>query len=125
MRPTDDKIKAKFDALLSEGRGILQQSGWDGKEYQRFPNGVDYSRWRTQAINLIERVCGRSSTHYQDIRALADNPKTNLNSFYFKECFGILEGAYADYADGFLVQIRHLVRAELLGDFLTQPETLM
>jgi hypothetical protein len=99
--------------------------GWNGRQYQSFPNGVDYTRWRTQATNLIERVCGRSSTHYQDIRALTDDQKTNLNSSYFKDYFGILEGVYADYTDGFIVQIRHLVRAELLNDFLAQAEVLL
>jgi len=125
MRPTDESIKAKFEALLAEGQQILQKSGWNGRQYQSFPNHVDYTRWRTQAINLIERVCGRSSTHYQDIRILADDQKTNLNSSYFKDYFGILEGTYADYKDGFLVQIRHLVRAELLDDFLAQAGALL
>jgi hypothetical protein len=125
MRPTDEKIKVKFDALLSEGKHILQACGWNGKEFRNFPSDIDYTRWRTQAINLIERVCGRSSTHYKDIRALADNEDTSRNSFYFTDCFGILEGANADYADGFLAEIRHLVRAELLDDFLAQAEALL
>ncbi|HUY12747.1 MAG TPA: DUF4145 domain-containing protein [Terriglobia bacterium] len=125
MRPTDERIETKFQALISEGKRILQQSGWDGRRYQRHPSSVDYARWRTQATNLIEHVCGRASTHYQDIRALAENENTALNSSYFKDCFGILEAAHGDYADGFFVQIRHLVRAELLDDFLAQAETLL
>jgi hypothetical protein len=117
--PTDEKIKSKFEALLLEGRQFLRQCGWDGHEfYQNVPNN-DYTRWRTQATNLIERVCGRVSTHYQDIRAV------DMGSYTFADCFGILEGAYKDYADGFLVEIRLLVRAELLDDFMTQAEALL
>jgi hypothetical protein len=124
--PTDEKIKAKFDALQLEATQILQQCGWDGSEYRRtHPNQIDYLRWRTQAANLIERVCGRNSTHYQDIRSIADNDKTKLNSYYFADCFGILQAASKDYADGFLVEIRFLVRAELVDDFLTQADALL
>jgi len=124
--PTDEKIRAKFDALRSEAAQILQQCGWDGNEYRRaHPNQIDYLRWRTQATNLIERVCGRTSTHYEDIRSIADGDKTKLNSYYFVDCLGILEAASKDYADGFLVEIRFLVRAELLDDFLTQADALL
>jgi hypothetical protein len=124
--PTDEKIKSKLDALLSEGRQILQRCGWDGSEFrQTFPNQIDYARWRTEATNLIERVCGRTSTHYQEIRSIAEDVKTRLNSFYFADCFGILLAASKDYADGFLVEIRFLVRAELLDDFLTQADALL
>jgi hypothetical protein len=126
-KPTDEKIKSKFEALLSEGKQILQQCGWNGRDEYRshFPSQVDYLRWRTQAINVIERVCGRTSTHYQDIRAIADDDKTKLNSYYFADCFGVLQGAYNDYADDFLVEILLLVRAELLDDFLTQAGALL
>jgi hypothetical protein len=55
----------------------------------------------------------------------ADDQKTSRNSFYFKDCFGILEAANVDYTDGFLFQIRNLVRAELLDDFLDQADALL
>jgi hypothetical protein len=117
--PTDEKVKLKFEALLSEGRQFLRQYGWDGHEfYQNVPDN-EYARWRTQATNLIQRVCGRASTHYQDIRGI------NTGSYTFAECFGVLEAAYKDYTDGFLVEIRLLVRAELLDDFLAQAEALL
>jgi hypothetical protein len=124
MRLTEEKIKAQFDALLTEAAQILRQCRWDGDNYYSHPNKIDYLRWRTQATNLIERVCGRTSPHYRDIRSIADSNESKLNSYYFADCVGILEAASKDYAGGFLVEIRSLVRAELLADFLTQAEAL-
>ena len=42
MRLADEKINSKFKSLLEEGKRILQQSGWNGREYYRFPSDVDY-----------------------------------------------------------------------------------
>jgi hypothetical protein len=126
MAMTDERIEAKFQALIDEGHGILQQHGWDGRQFHRFiPSGLDYHRWRTEAMNLIERVCGRTSSHYEAIRRIAEGAGTALNSLYLTHCVGVLEAARRDYADGFLAGIRLLVRADLLDDFLTQAEFLV
>jgi len=122
---TDQAIENKFRALLDEGHQILKHCGWDGGKYtQKFPNDVDYQRWSIQAANLIDRVCGRNSVHYQSINSILARPD-RLNSFHLKDCVGILEGAHNDYADGFLAEIRYLVRADLIEDFLTQAEALL
>ncbi len=44
---------------------------------------------------------------------------------YFHMCFGILEAAHNDFTEGFLFDLRSLISAELLGDFLEQAETLL
>ncbi|MBS1798934.1 MAG: DUF4145 domain-containing protein [Acidobacteria bacterium] len=124
MPLTDEKITAQFNALQLEAAQILRQCRWDGENYYSHPNQIEYQRWRTQAINLIERVCGRTSTHYKDIRSIAETPESKLNGYYFVDCLGILEAASKDYADGLLSEIRTLVRAELLDDFLTQADAL-
>ena len=125
MRLADDKIMSKFSALLKEGNEILQQSGWDGKQYHRFPSGVDYQRWRSEALNLIVRVCGRNSVHFDAMQRIVDSETSRHNSFYFKDCVGILEAAYKDFTDGMLVEIRNLVRADLIDDLLSQAEILL
>jgi len=47
------------------------------------------------------------------------------NSYYFTMCFGILEAVYADYSEGFLFDLRALISAEVLGDFIDQAEELL
>ena len=120
----DELISKKFGALLDEGRGLLQQSGWNGRDYQRSVDDIAYMRFRTEALNLIKRACGESSDHYQQMKALAENERTALNSYYFKDCYGVLEAASRDYEGGMIFQVRAMVAAELLDDFLEQAEHL-
>lgn len=122
----ESKIEAKFAKLVSEGRDMLTQCGFDGSEYHnRFPPKGDYTRFRTEAMNLIHKVCGPSSSHYQAIKGIAESPQTTLNSYYYSNCLGILEAAHADFKDGFLFELWLLVRADLLDDFLSQAEALL
>jgi HEPN domain-containing protein len=121
----DELIAKKFRALLDEGKGLLQKSGWDGREYHG--NGVDdvaYMRFRTEALNLIKRSCGEDSDHYRQMKTLAEEKNTALNSYYFKDCYGVLEAAFRDYEGGMIFQVRAMVAAEVLDDFLEQAEHL-
>jgi len=120
----DELISKKFGALLDEGRGLLQQSGWNGRDYQRSVDDIAYMRFRTEALNLIKRACGENSDHYQQMKTLAENKSTALNSYYFKDCYGVLEAASRDYEGGMIFQVRAMVAAELLDDFLEQAEHL-
>lgn len=121
----NEKIKEKFERLLAEGKKVFGECGWDGKTWHNFPSPVDYLRFRTESLNLIKRVCGEESEHYQQLRRLAENEKTSGNPFYYHQCYGVLEAAYRDFSDDFLFDIRVMVRADLLGSFIEQAETLL
>jgi len=119
-----EKIEQKFQKLLAEGKLILDRCGWNGRQWSYFPSEVDYLRFRTESLNLISRVCGENSGHYKELKNIAENEKMTSNSFFFHMCYGILEAAYNDFTEGFLFDLRSLISAELLGDFLEQAETL-
>lgn len=119
-----EKIVEKFNKLLREGKEIFAKAGWDGKEYQRHPSSPDYIRFRTEALNLIEKVCGKNSAHYSELKRIAEGKDTANNAFYFHMCYGILEAAYNDFNEEFLFEIKALISAEILDDFLEQAEVL-
>lgn len=121
----NDKIDKKFTELLKEGKHLLINSGWDGKKYQIFPSTQDYLRWRTEALNLIRRVCREDSEHYRQLRQLAEDKDAANNSYYFVNCYGVLEAAFNDYDDDLLFDLKALIRADLLEDFLSQAEHLL
>jgi len=75
-------------------------------------------------MNLVRRVCGEQSDHYQEFKRLAENKDTAGNSYYFKDCFGIIQAAQKDYDGGYLFDLRAIVAAEVLGDFMDQSEAL-
>jgi HEPN domain-containing protein len=121
----DERIAEKFKALLAEGKAILQRSGWNGQKYQSSIDDVAYIRFRTEELNLIKRSCGEDSDHYQQLKTLAEDKNTALNSYYFKDCYGVLEAASRDYEGGMIFQVRAMVAAEVLDDFLEQAEHLL
>lgn len=121
----EDKIEAKFNKLVLEGHNTLATCGFDGQEYRQYPATNAYTRFRTEVMNLIHRVCGESSGHYQTIKGLAESERTILNPYYYADCLGVLEAAHADFKDGFLSELKLLVRADLLDDFLSQAEALL
>jgi hypothetical protein len=121
-----EKVEAKFDKLIQEGQYQLNQSGFDGQKYNyELPSRGNYVRFRAEAMNLIQKVCGASSSHYQAIERLAKKDETAYNPFFYAHCFGILEAAHRDFKDGLLSEIRLLVRADFLDDFLSQAEALL
>jgi len=121
----EEKIKEKFERLLLEGKRVFEECGWDGRNWWRNPSDVDYLRFRTEGLNLIRRACGEESEHYQQLRRLAEDKNTSVNTFYYHQCYGVLEAAYRDFSEGFLFDLRAMVRADLLGNFIEQAEALL
>lgn len=122
----NEKIKEKFEKLLAEGKKVFQECGWDGENWPRWPSDIDYLRFRTESLNLVKRTCGEESEHYQQLRRLAEDKDTSgYNSAYYHQCYGVLEAAYCDFLEDFLFDIRAMVRADLLGSFIEQAETLL
>src|SRR5579885_3524164 len=122
----EEKEATKFNKLIEEGRGILDRCGFDGRQYRdRFPSIGDYIRFRTEAMNLIQKVCGKSSSHYETMKRLAESKEIASNSYHYADCFGVLEAAHRDFTDGMLADIRQWVRADLLDDFRSQAEALL
>ena len=120
------KITEKFERLLSEGEAIQQAGGWDGRTYQSgFPDRIVYRRFRTEALNLVRVTCGSQSDHYQELCRIAEGKDSATNSYFFKDCLGVLQAAKRDLDDGLLFDLRALVAAEVLGDFIDQAEVLL
>jgi hypothetical protein len=124
-RVSEDRIKAKFDRLESEGHHVLSSCGYNGRQYNNHPPTGEYVRFRTEVMNLIDKVCGQSSSHYQAIKQVAESPQSAHSSYYYANCFAVLQAAKRDFDDGMLSNITLLVRADLIDDFLSQAEALL
>jgi len=120
----DQRLKDRFTALLEEGLRVLRANGWPSDDSYRHPEQVDYIRFRTESLNLIRRACGETSDHYRELRKIADGGDTSLNSYYYRDCFAIVQAASKDYENGLLFDVRALVAAELFVDFLDQAKHL-
>ena len=110
---TKERIMTAYQTLLDEGLHLSQN------------NDKDYFRFRTEAMNLVRRSCGSDSDHYQELKKLAERPESATNPFYSKHCYGVLEAAKRDFESGLLFDVRSLIAADLLGDFMEQTEVLL
>src|SRR2546428_8286756 len=120
-----DRARESFRRLIDDGRQIVAAGGWDGDNYQRFPAADDYFRFRTEAMNLVRRTCGLDSDHYRELKRLAEAKESATNPFYLVHCLGVLEAAQRDFDAGLLFDLRALIAADVLGDFIEQAEQLL
>lgn len=59
------------------------------------------------------------------LKRLAESKETANVSYFFPPCLGVLEAAQRDFAAGALFDMRALISAEILGDFVEQAEALL
>ncbi|HXX20762.1 MAG TPA: hypothetical protein VEJ46_15265 [Candidatus Acidoferrum sp.] len=122
---TYELVKDRFQKLVDEGGQILKAARWDGREYYQFPSSGDYLRFRTEAMNLVRRSCGEDSDHYRELKRLAEATDSANNSYYLAHCVGVVEAARSDFEAGLLFDLRSLITAEVLGDFIDQAQALI
>ena len=113
-----EKIIKKFNALLDEGKEILTSCGWDGKKWHSHPSDIDYRRFKIEALNIIRRACGENSDHYDEIKSLSQDKGMSINSYYFKDCYGIVEAAKKDFEGEYLFNLEAEITGEIFGDFV-------
>jgi hypothetical protein len=119
----DKKIADRLDELIELGKRVLST--------RRSPRGVittDFvdvqlaNQWLTSCLNLLSRVFGETSVHYQSLsKHFSDYPKFPD----VDQAFGVLLAAKDDYEKGSLFEVRILIEAELFDDFLEQAENLL
>jgi len=119
------QISVTFEGLIEEGQRIISNAGWDGKNFRRWPADDDYFRFRTQAMNLVRRVCGNDSDHYQQLKRLAEEDRSAAHSRYIVHCLGVVQAAKHDFDTDLLFDLRALIAADVLGDFVEQAEQLL
>ena len=85
-----------------------------------------YQEFKTRALNLISRAFGTDSDHYKQLNRLNEGLKPGLPEFiHYAACQGIVEAAHHDFESGLLFNMRAIISAELLGDFIDQANTLL
>ncbi len=87
--------------------------------------GVDpelANQWGTSCLNLLSRVFGAQSVHYEQLETLF--PELHLYS-RASQALGTLSAAEDDYEQAFLFETRTLIEAEVFDDFLEQSKYLL
>ncbi|MDK2201895.1 HEPN domain-containing protein [Acinetobacter baumannii] len=123
------KILNRFVELLKEANEISNNSFIDTTI--RFPNFEDfpptyralYSEWIIKAQNILLLACGDNSIHFKafkhQLSGSSDTPKR------LRQLIPILNAAYDDLKNGFLITFKQIVQAEVFDSELEQAKSLL
>ncbi|MDC4744251.1 HEPN domain-containing protein [Acinetobacter baumannii] len=123
------KILNRFEELIKEANEISNNSFVDTNI--RFPNFEDfppnyqalYSEWIIKAQNILLLACGDSSIHFtafkRQLSGSSDTPKR------LRQLIPILNAAYDDLKNGFLITFKQIVQSEVFDSELEQAKSLL
>ncbi|MDC4389630.1 HEPN domain-containing protein [Acinetobacter baumannii] len=123
------KILNRFEELIKEANEISNNSFVDTNI--RFPNFEDfplnyqalYSEWIIKAQNILLLACGDNSIHFtafkRQLSGSSDTPKR------LRQLIPILNAAYDDLKNGFLITFKQIVQAEVFESELEQAKSLL
>ncbi len=124
MAANENVIK-RLDELIEKGRKVLSTRRELPSNYIGFDDPVDLesaNQWMVSSKNYLLQVIGDKSVHFMEFSRLFDE---GLTYTPVKKGIGILLAAKEDYQGGYLVSIRKLVGAEIVGAFLDQAQELL
>lgn len=139
----DDKIRKRLDELVKLGQQVIDtghpgsysppepSQDWRTRGLSRSNRQGSYTassidkqlatKWITSSLNLLAKVFGESSIHYQKFNEYCHHiDRSNIN-----KSLGVLQAAKDDYENGALFDIKILIEADLFDDFLEQADHLL
>lgn len=119
----DTKIIERLNDLVELGEKVqsTRRPPASGHITSDFVDVQLANQWFTSSLNLIQRVFGETSVHYQSLhKHFKDYPKwPDIN-----QAFGVLLSAKDDFEKEALFNVKRLVEAELFDEFLEQSAHL-
>ncbi len=121
MNTKHEDILSNFQTLIESAEETLRtcDASLTGEPK---PRDDDYFSFRTQALNLIQRVCGEKSDHYRTLQKLASENESKNDSCFFPHCLGVVQAAKRDFEWGLFFDLRSIITAEVLERFIDQAE---
>lgn len=120
----ESKILSRLDELLALGKRVLATRRSPPSSFltDDFVDVQLANQWLTSCLNLLSRVLGENSAHYQRIKEqFAEYPKwPNVD-----QAFGVLLAAKDDYESGSIFNMKMLIEADVFDEFLGQAEHLL
>jgi len=125
---TNPLVAQRFKELADKAAAIASAKTLDfvsqesGTHYYDI-NAADFSGWATSVLNLLQRVFGEDSIHFQHFSRDATN--VGDSEYSFRGVVAIFNAAREDYEGGYLFNLQSLVKAEVFDDMLEQASALL
>ena len=125
---TNPLVSRRFQELASKATAITDAktldfvSDDDGTQWFNI-DAAAFSGWATSVLNLLQRVFGEKSIHFQHFSR--DSVNVGDSEYSFRCVVAIFDAAREDYEGGYLFNLQSLVKAEVFDDMLEQATALL
>jgi hypothetical protein len=121
----DEKALERLAELIKMGERVLSTRVPPPPNFIGFDSSVNSQeayQWFTSVQNVLARVFGLDSEHYKNFVTHGAHSLT-YSPVYRAQ--GVLKAAHDDLKQGYLFDLRKLIEAEVLDDFLEQGVALL
>ena len=121
----EEKIKKRLEELIAQGEQVRRT-----EQRRELGDGVHFipvvdvelsQQWTTSALATLRSAFGEANVHFQQVASRSDECWKLSKAMQIQGC---LKAALADMASGFVLDVRPLIEAEVLDDFLVQATVL-
>ncbi len=118
----EKKIIDRLSELIALGEKVLgTQRSTDVIGGDDYVDAQLSYQWATSSQNLLAKVFGKSSEHYQNFSKEVDSYMSYSPAY---RSVGILKAAKDDFENGYLFDVKQVVEADVFDDFISQAEAL-
>jgi len=117
------KIIDRLEELVNQGEEIRKSY----KSHSRGAFSFNYAgavKWKVNCLSYIEKVFGDESVYRKQFEKYFNISSEN-SLVSFGEVVSVISAAKEDYENGYLLEIRALIEAEVFDDFLEQADYLL
>jgi len=114
----DRRVLKRFQQLVGKTDSLIKDAGY-GDGYGDSVDNQEFTGWGLSVLDLLQRVFGENSLQCQHFAKSYERARYG-SVVDAIDCISILKSAYEDYENGYLFDIRTLLKAELGGNLLDQ-----
>ena len=115
----DTRVNARREELLKKGISLVKvKEGFHSSDSFT----IQVNQWAVSVLSLLKTVFGEGSEHYKTFLHEHSNIRKYLA---INAAIGILSVAKDDYSNGYLLNVKQLVTAEVFDDLFEQAEHLL
>ena len=122
-------VQKRFDELTEAAKKVDEstksEQGAYGVGVDRFVDQQLFLKWNVQAKDLISRVCGTNSVHYEEFIEAEKVKMMDSSHKIFKRLNMVFEAAKEDFQAGYLASTRNLIQAEVFDTELEQAQEFL
>lgn len=121
----DKKIINRLAELIERGDEIAKSTKHHAGGSFSYASEASI-QWKVSCLSFLERVFADGNIYYKQFENIFRQNMQRPNSApFFGECTSVIRAAKDDYENGYLLDTRALIEAEVFDDFLEQSEHLL